>query len=182
MFKKLRFILIVVVLIGCSPVKVSFDYNPESSFGEYRSYAFLDLSSKEEDEKYKRSSLTDTRIVNSLRSELTGRGYEESKEESQADFLVAFHTSVEAKIDLRTTHRSYGYRHYRYSRYPVPVTEAYQYDEGSLIVDFVDAKTKELFWRGVARKRLRERDTPEERQKTIQIAVQEILNGYPPKA
>jgi hypothetical protein len=55
-----------------------------------------------------------------------------------------------------------------------------EYEEGTLVLDFVDADTKGLVWRGVATDALDAHATPEDRGKQIQEAVTKILAKYPP--
>lgn len=56
----------------------------------------------------------------------------------------------------------------------------YKYEEGILIIDFVDAKTKKMFWRGTAKANVENVDTPEKSWTIIKAAVNEILKKYPP--
>ncbi len=55
----------------------------------------------------------------------------------------------------------------------------YEYEEGSLILDFVDAKSKNLILHGSAKAVVGNEKTPEERQKKIYEIVQKILEKYP---
>jgi hypothetical protein len=47
-------------------------------------------------------------------------------------------------------------------------------------LDFVDAKTKKLLWRGSGKARVGDAKTPEKRQKLINEAVEKILKKFPP--
>ena len=58
--------------------------------------------------------------------------------------------------------------------------DVYQYEEGNLILDFIDPKSKELIWRGSAKAVVGNEKTPEERQKKIEETIQKILEKYPP--
>jgi hypothetical protein len=57
---------------------------------------------------------------------------------------------------------------------------AFQYEEGSLILDFVDPQTKQLIWRGSAKAEVDDVKTPEKREALIDEAVQKILKNFPP--
>jgi len=46
----------------------------------------------------------------------------------------------------------------------------------------VDAKSKQLIWRGSAKAQVDNVDTPEESEKLINAAVKEILKKYPPSS
>ncbi len=62
-----------------------------------------------------------------------------------------------------------------------PGVSTYEHEEGSLILDFVDAISKKMIWRGVAKAEVQNVDTPEKKEKLINEAVQEILKNFPPK-
>jgi hypothetical protein len=56
-----------------------------------------------------------------------------------------------------------------------------EYEEGSLIIDIVSPKTKQLIWRGSAQAKLNETATPSARREKIHQAVQGILKRFPSK-
>ena len=59
-----------------------------------------------------------------------------------------------------------------------PIAEVNQYTDGTLILDFVDAQSKKLFWRGTATDTL---TTPEQVPNVVDGAVRRLLEQYPPK-
>ena len=83
---------------------------------------------------------------------------------------------------MTTVNRSYGYGYGRYGR-PMggySETRVSEYTQGTLIIDIVDAASNELVWRGSTEGRVREKKTPEEREKRIRDAVAAILAEFPP--
>ena len=52
------------------------------------------------------------------------------------------------------------------------------YQEGSVIIDIIDSKEKQLVWRGAAEGVLYENDDPES---VISETVKAILKDFPPK-
>ena len=65
------------------------------------------------------------------------------------DFLIALHGGKQTKLDITDWGYSYG-RHGRFRGGPIISGDVYEYEEGTLILDFVDAQSKELIWRGKA--------------------------------
>ena len=57
----------------------------------------------------------------------------------------------------------------------------YRYEEGTLILDFMDAKTNKLIWRGAAKAEIDRVNTPGKKDKLIAEAVQKILKSFPPQ-
>jgi len=60
-------------------------------------------------------------------------------------------------------------------------TYTYTYDEGTLILDFIDAKTKQPIWRGSAKADVRFNNSPEQKRNKVNQAVTEMLKTFPPK-
>ena len=53
-------------------------------------------------------------------------------------------------------------------------------EEGTLILDFVDTRSKKMIWRGSANADVSDATTPEKREKIIDDAVENILKYFPP--
>ena len=58
-------------------------------------------------------------------------------------------------------------------------TDVSYYEEGTLVIDIVDTKEKELAWRGLGTATLRERDA-ESQQKFLDATCAKILKDFPP--
>ena len=51
--------------------------------------------------------------------------------------------------------------------------------EGSLIVEVLEVGTKKLIWRGVAKSRLEDSDTPEKRTAKVEEGVRLLMQKFP---
>ena len=162
----------VLLLGGCAPISTNFDYDVSWDFASLKTYQLLAPPTD-----FAIDSLNRDRIVNALNSGLAARGY--SEVDANADFSVAYHIGSENRIEVANWGYAYGQRggYWGGSRTAVDV---YQYREGTLIVDIVDTKTNKLIWRGIARKVLDVNPTPQHRTKTINAAVEKILENFPP--
>ena len=60
-------------------------------------------------------------------------------------------------------------------------TRVREYEQGTLLLDFVDPETRQLLWRGSASARIRPSSSPEESQKRANEAVAAMLERFPPK-
>jgi hypothetical protein len=81
--------------------------------------------------------------------------------------------------------RPWGYGYGPYGRYwggywGYGGVSVYKYEEGTLIIDFVEPNSKNLLWRGAAKSEIDNARTPEKRDKMINDSVQEILKHFPP--
>jgi len=166
--------LLAISLAGCSSMTVKYDFIPDTEFKTYQTYAWAQLedqTDKVNHRQFGNNPLNYQRVQHAVDNHLQARGY--FKDESNPNFLVAVHGGVEDRVNIAT----YGY-HYGYAGYwGAPYLDVYQYQEGSLIIDFVDTQTKDLFWRGWATDVVDQTADP-----TIKIneAVGKILAYFPP--
>jgi hypothetical protein len=170
----------VVLALGCSTIKTSSDYDPAFDFSTLSTYGWLDQavavtgSAAEMD-----NTLLDKRIRRAVDSQLQGMGYRRVANE-EASFLASYHIGVKQKLDVSTIHSGsgYGYRRGWYGGYSE--TQVRQYEEGTLLLDFIEPKERQLLWRGSGSARVSRSKTPEQREARVQEAVTQILKSFPP--
>lgn len=144
---------------------VNVEQRADVNFAKYRTFDFANTEVKTSGDQNPllNSPIAQDRIKQAIAGELTKRGLREV--EANPDVIVTTHTFVE-KAE-RTVYDTYpganyaypyavGYRgrflpiNYGYwytpAYYSQPRTE--QYREGTLIIDFIDARTNNLVWRG----------------------------------
>ena len=109
---------------------------------------------------------------------LIHHGYAKSSD-GKPDFLVDIHLAVEKMIEVDQSGDGWpGHRYFGDSAFETIVIE---YDEGTVIIDFLDAGTQRLFWRGTGTRRINHSSSPKKSADTINRWVSEILKQYPPK-
>ncbi|MEA3372701.1 MAG: DUF4136 domain-containing protein [Campylobacterota bacterium] len=168
-------IFLMLLLSACSTINVETDFNPEFSFNSLKTYAVIHKNKTGDD------TLANDRIIEAINSDLRSKGYRTVSRE-EADYLVLFHTDVRNKTRIDTDYQHVGMYPYRYgyrSAMMVPTTRTYTYDEGKLIIDFVEPAENKIFWRGIATDRLKSFDSPEERIKYIHDAIGSLLKTFP---
>ena len=72
----------------------------------------------------------------------------------------------------------YSYGHHR--GWGGRTIDVYEYEEGKLVLDFVDTKAKKLIWQGSTTVVIDPDLTPQQRDKRITEAVAKILENFPP--
>jgi hypothetical protein len=174
----LVFILCTITLTtaGCATYTTHFDYDPDVRFAELKNYDWLSPTIRGQTI----SELTVKRIKASTERQLIEKGYR--MDTVNPDFLIAIHGGREKKVDLIDWGYTYrGYKHYHYGYYNRSHRiDIYEYQEGTLILDFVDAESRELIWRGSVTRVIDPNATPEKRERVINEAVAKILEKFPP--
>lgn len=163
-------------LTSCSNIyNISYDYDRTKDFNSLKSYRWLPVP-----EKSNINSLDFIRIKFAVNTALRDKGLEEVL--NNPDFLVACHWGTKDIVNARP----WGYGYGPYGRYwggywgPAGVS-VYQYEEGTLIIDFVESNSKNLLWRGAAKSAVDNVKTPEMRDELINEAVKKILMNFPPQ-
>jgi hypothetical protein len=78
---------------------------------------------------------------------LGARGY--VLDPDRPDFLVSSYVDAKERVQVS----NHGYTYSRWGGWYAPqYTDVYEYTEGSLVLDVVDAKERTLIWRGTASK------------------------------
>ena len=80
-------------------------------------------------------------LQGAVEKQLAGRGYERVLT-GDPDLLVHYHASVTQKVDVYEADHRQGYC------YANCQPQAVDYEQGTLVVDIVDAKTNKIVWRG----------------------------------
>ncbi|GLS83643.1 DUF4136 domain-containing protein [Paraferrimonas haliotis] len=186
--RKLVVAAFALVLAACSTVTTEFDYNPEVDFSQYKTYAWVDNSSEDEQaDAYHMEGLTDQRIRRAVDEQLSAKGFTKVAVED-ADLMVNYLTKLEKKVNVDTFHSNYGYHPFYdpfwgYHGGPSRTeTRVREYQQGTLILDLIDNESDKLVWRGALADTVKQKSTPAERETAINEAVTKILQSYPPEA
>ena len=172
----------LLVLTGCSSVSVNYDYDNNVDFNQYKTYTFAptpeNLTKTNAAQAQIHSGILDKRIKASIDMVMADRGLDSFK--GGGDLLVVFHLGVADKLQVTDWGYSYSPYYYR-GAYGGRQIDVYQYQEGQLIIDLVDAKSKQLVWRGTGTKALSDRQlTPEQEQVKLDEVVWKIMESFPP--
>lgn len=171
---------VAVLAIGaCAPMQVRTDYDPQMSFSQYRTYSWIAQDQAVEGDPAVNSPLVARRIRHAVDSALASMGYQQVTS-GTPDFRVAYLVASGEKVQDGIYYGHGGYRggHGRHGGgYP---GYSYEYLEGTLVLDIVDARTNDLVWRGWAKDALHDNPKPENVQKYVNEAVANILKSFPP--
>lgn len=168
---KLLAVFSLLILTACSSVYVNTDYDKKANFSQYKTFAYL----KSGIDKAEISDLDKKRILYSLDEVLTAKGFTKS---DNADILISFFTKERERVDYYNNWGwgwNWGWSPFWGMNYNIPTTST----EGTLIIDVIDGKTKELIWQGKGSGYLTQ--DVDRKDARIKEFVSKILEKYPPQ-
>jgi hypothetical protein len=164
-------------LSACSSVSITSDYDPSVDFTKYNDYAWHTGESIPGD-ALSADPLLKRRVIAAIDKALAARGFKKV-ELAEADFVVVTHAGMKEQMRV-TDWGSHGWYDPWWGPYGGRVDVSY-YDEGTLVIDFVNSQEKQLTWRGLARGTVRNEPDSEERQEALEKLAADILADFPPK-
>ena len=168
---KLLPLVLLFLVSSCSSVRVSTDYDTNTDFSNYKTFAFY----KKGIDKVEISDLDKRRILKAVESELLAIGFVKSE---SPDVLVNIFTKSRQKVDVYSNNMYYGWHPWYYG--PNFGTHISQYTEGTLFIDLIDANKKELAWQGIGSGALNTSGKISKKEERIKEFVAEIMAKYPP--
>lgn len=153
-------------IVTVALAKVTVDYDDTIDFGNYGTYAWKKgtLASSLQVQSYIEQAINDALQSGGL-SHSTGA----------PDLYVVVHASMkrgrekgEGWFGYSSATKKWGMQH-----------DTIKFEVGTLLVDLVDAKSKELVWRGLAIKTLNKK--PDNRESLIAKAIKKMFKRFPPK-
>lgn len=171
---KLLPIFLLFAVASCSSVKVYSDYDKNVNFSQYKTYAFH----KRGIDKVEISEFDKKRILHAIDNELSKKGMSKSE---TPDLLINIFTKEREQIDVSQYNAGWGYgwgwgwNPYLWGGRTSYITTS---TEGTLYIDLIDAKKKELVWEGEGVGYLTQNRNDKDKQ--INKFVTKILEQYPP--
>ena len=165
-------VLAALSLAGCSSLETHVDYDRAASFSSYHTFAFKDVRETQ-------SPIALKRVRTAIVRTLSSHGLAETPGE-KPDLWVVLHTRTHRQTQVTTWSPGWGWGWGWRGRY---WNTAYiqQIPVGTLMVDLVDTKAKELVWRGSASRVVDPDESPQAREEKVQQAVDKLFEGFPPK-
>ena len=164
-------VALCVTAFGCSSMTVQADHDSQHEFSADSSFALFERKGKEP-RRPQMSPIVDQRITSTIAAELEVKGFE-SASPSNADLLVTFYTAVRQRV---VVHHSgwYGWRRWGWHGGTRSVNS---YPEGTLVIDIIDRRDRQLVWRGVGEGAFTKMNPSDEQ---VAKKVAKILATFPP--
>ncbi len=174
--KKYLFLLLTSATLGltsCSPFQVTSDYAETANFNTYKTY-------KLRIDDLKLNDIDKDRVLNEVSKQLQTKGLSVAE---NPDLIVNVKANHKKVNDVQTS-RPYGMWGWGGSYgWGLGASRtwgsSYNYNEGALVLDIIDARTQKLVWQGKGSGI--SVDSPKAKQKEIPEIVAEIMANYPPQ-
>lgn len=160
---RLLFMLVGTLLLADDR---NIDFDKEANFTSFRTYSLrkgtINARGPELD-----SPILKRRIDAAIRSQFAFKGMEDG---ARPDLIITWRLGAANKRQVQswpTGRRGFGTRH-----------TTYNFTEGTLVIDMVEAATKQLVWRGIYRD---DEDNAAKISKKIEKDIKELFDKYPPK-
>jgi hypothetical protein len=168
---------IALLPISAAAQKTTYDFDKTAPFAQFRTYAMKDGTKTG-------NELIDKRLVAAIEAQLAAKGL--VKNDTTPDVFVVFHIAFDEQKDISAYSSGPMYGGYGYgwgggwgsTTTDVRVREILV---GTLAIDMIDAKKKQVAWRGLGTKEIDTNAKPERRDSNINKAVEKIFKNYPPK-
>ena len=171
-------LMLVVLLAGCSSMRVSTDFSEAADFMQFKTFQY-----KETDFTVATANpLVHARIVEAIRHGIVESGL--SEVESDPDVYVSYYGSMSQEIRLNTTSTGYSWGSSRHWHghgmgLSTATTTSHTITTGHLLIDIWDAQENILVWRGQVSDTLS--GSPGQDADRINRGIASVLSEFPPR-
>ena len=172
----------LIVAVGCAGQQVSTDFSPAFSPSQYRTFALVMPPSNMGEQ------LLDQRVRNAVQAQLDAKGLT-ATDRQHADVFAGYGVVDKTHTEVYTSQDGWGWggwgwRYYRWGvAWPMStVRQVETYTNGTVIVNLIDAKTKQVVWHGeVADVVNLPVSDPDRATRQINDAVAKLFAKFPPQ-
>ena len=153
---------LVFLLIGCATT-VKYDHDKTVDFSSFKTFEWISLTADPDI-----AESTKDFVKNEINQKLAEKGATLSSD--TPDFIISAY--IGKNIKLKASDFGVNFTSHQ--------IEKLQYVEGSLVLIFSDAKSRELIWWGSVQAKFSKNLSREKKEKIAKKAIAKILNKYPP--
>ncbi|MDO4763506.1 MAG: DUF4136 domain-containing protein [Flavobacteriaceae bacterium] len=162
---------LAILVLSCSPFRVVSDYDKNTDFSQYKTYK-IDLG------ELKLNDIDESRVVSELKNQLALKNILPADNPDLVIKVKASHKLV--RNNYITPSIGIGnWGHWFNWGFGLSRTISSEQNKGTLVFDFIDAKTGKMVWQGVGSGI--SVDSPKSKQEQIPSIISEMLKDFPPK-
>lgn len=171
---------------AAADVEIKVEKSPKADFSGFKTYNWIPGVEKRTTDPRLRDTELDQRVREYVDRELQARGYQKENF-TDPDFWVGYYTVIESQVDKQTVRVNMGMppRHTGAiggGSFGSPMQEidmSRYYDQGTLILDIVDARENKVIWRASAEAEVQEKAKIEARRARLSKAIAKMLESIP---
>lgn len=157
-------IMLLLLPFAARAADVKSDYDRSFNLSTLQSFKFLDQTQRAAKDALADNELVAKRIHSAINKNLVALGLHQA--ETKADFVIVYHAALRNRAQITTSGRPL----WAAGRVWVD-----QYAEGTAIVEFRDAKSGELIWRGLVTEAVDPNKTEEKINKAIKKLIERFV-------
>lgn len=166
-------LLLLILLVGCAPVRVQYDYDPGVAFGNYSSYNFAaDLATG-------LSELDERRLLQAVGGVLQNRGYRLSEDPDMVLNIYSYLYEDPRQSNIGFGMGGTGGNVGGGVSVGVPLNSGQLQRE--IVFEFRDARQGRPLWQAVSEDRFNDGASPEKRAERFKAIATKVFEGFPPK-
>jgi hypothetical protein len=171
----LRVLVVSLALsfINCSTLSVSTHYDKSVTFSGLKTYSWIPAPQKLRDNPKVDWEVLDSRVRSAVDEVLSAKGFSRVAS-GGPDFLVGYNVTLDKKTIATTLDAVYSLTR-------PPGWASFDYEQGTLILNIIEADTRRLMWLGQAQDEVSFVANPEQKKEQINKAVKLMLENFPPK-
>jgi len=181
-FLRLIFCFLLAGFLAASPLlgKTAVDFNPNLDFSKYKTFAFIggveNLMMFQVDPQ-----LMFDRIHHAVQQALTKKGLREVQPSQNPDLVIRYWANPPSQVNVVTMGNWSPYRPYIDSYWGWIYNDVSNSSakEGSLIIDLIDSRSRDLTWRVYLMRKI---TTPDKEWKKADEELAKAFDAYPPSA
>jgi len=170
-FIRLGAAAVIFPMLSCSTMTVRADHDSQFDFSTNSTFSLFERQGKER-QRPQMSEIVDRRIAAAMEAELVGKGHS-SATPRDADFLITFYTAVRRRVVVNHA----GWYGHRWRYWGGGTRWARSYEEGTLVIDVIDRRRRELVWRGVGEGAFTKSNPSNDK---VAKRVAKVLQTFPP--
>jgi hypothetical protein len=156
---------VAVILASCSSLRTSYQYDAGAGFAELHTYAWLPIQMTEPGNRFVEDIFR--RAVDRV---LQAKGYSEVSD--SPDFMISMYLGMITRSEIIDS----GYRAEGWEG----ASHVHIYEEGTLIMDVLEASTRKVIWHGRATEAMSIEARQEAMTEAHNHAVEALLEHFPP--
>lgn len=171
----------LLLLAGCgTSISTNYDYDVNARFADYKTFDWQpgpEVAPGNANQARQSNDLLDKRIKTNVEAVLKDQGM--TRNTNTPDIRIVYYTGVKDKVQVT----DWGYRYSdAYWGWGGRDIDVYNYEEGTLIIDFIDVATTQLVWRGAGKVAIDSGGGGAKADdELVRKVVGKILSKYPPQ-